>query len=347
MFTTQIISQIVDNVIVDLRPRMPRTLMALADRGRIQTSAIIDDWDVMFPTTNGSLITTINTVATNTTGSEVIKATQSGLGEYKVAERFSIQRSHIVQARERAPGFLQNLYQSVLQDRILKLATSVNRLLWTGQGDVASGMMVGIPRLLDNTFNYAGINRTTYTRWRCPQLTNGTARALTRALVLNYQTLLLTEMVGFNYVTAHPLILERYSSVFDTIAGNMQLTASPNGNNAYSAIDLGYGDRFFMGYPMVGEPEAPSDAIFTMDTSNITLHCMDLAVNPTATGSLNRSDSEEYNYISSANAFGMPINIARLPSQVPNVVEFELSVHPIIQYRNPREVQAIRNLLNA
>ncbi len=336
----EVLSKIVEESVVDTRLRSAVTLDLLKAKGRTTTanySALY--WDVVVSSGTAAWDSMANAAAGSTVGQTV--QANLGLGGYKVTHKFSLSRVTLRDAASRGPGELKDLLKTHVDDGLLVLRRKVNEAIWLGDGTATYGGFVGMPVILSNTASYAGIDPATYTSWKPGVLlTNGTPRALTKDLLLDFRQAEVENEVMHDFVVTSPATAKSYNKLFDSIAGSLQIANSQGGR---SNIDVATGDRAWDGIAITEDPICPSGQIVTGALNYFDLKSYDLSnVGKDKMSQLGFQDN--FTVIKSAEVGGLCVNIAMIPEVNPGTLTFEIFVIPQLRLRNRKMIQGIKNL---
>merc|ERR1712178_659763 len=106
------------------------------------------------------------------------------IGQSAITHVFDLSKVEVEMAANVGVEAIKDLFKSHLDRGRTKILRDLNKAILDGDGTLSNSCrVIGFDKIVDPTYNYAGINRTTYTRWRSPQLINGgTPRNLTVSL---------------------------------------------------------------------------------------------------------------------------------------------------------------------
>lgn len=335
---TSVLATLIEDMEADIRLQGARTLDNLSSKGRVTTSDTVDlNWNVVL--SDSATATAAMTVAgvDQNTG-DTVRASLS-MGTYKIYHQFSISRVDLKDASRRGTQALRKLFAFHVKSAILSIRKQVNNYIWNADGSAGFGGFVGMPVILNNTLSYAGIDPTVRTNWISIKDTNATNRNLTRTLLYNLDTTRDTEEVMYDTIVCHPITLQKYTELFDTVQG---VNAIPNATNR-TTVDLAPGARYYMGIPIIPDRFCPVGQIVFFESSAIELLSFDLS--DADQGQLSSFGlKDNFGTISSADVGGMRINVALLPQTNPGTLTFQLFVIPQMKVENRRMVQAIDRL---
>lgn len=329
------LNKVVDNEVANLRLVGARTLANLYNAGRVREyRKTTIDWDV--DAGGGQVaIEPVTQNGQNTLTDTIIPA-QLRIGRYRVKHQFPVSRVAIQEAKQVAPAALQDLFGGHVRRGLTHILRESNRLFFAGDGTAVNGEVVGISKVLDPAYNYAGINVTAFTNWKAVTLTNATARALTRDLLLDFDEAVMMNETSYNMIVCHPTTAKAYTKLFDNIAGGGGLPTTEEPNST-KRVDLGHGGRYYSATPIVEDPMCPVGQFIAMDLADINVYGFSLANDPMPM-------SQYETRIVSNPSFGMPIHISELPSMNSAVRVFEMYCLPQVQVFNRKSVQGILNL---
>lgn len=340
-------NKVVENSVVDLRSNRVTTLANMQAANRFRTIKKTNiDWDVVVEG-GGTAWVGIEAEDLTNNGEDNTVPANLRIGQYRLKHTFTISRTAIQEALTLAPTDLKNLFQEKLDTGILQLAKQMNDVIWNGDGTAAKGGVIGLNKVMDNTASYAGISTATMPKWVCPTLTNATPRALTRDLLLDFDYMEDLEEVNYNYISVNPSVAKTYTKVFDQLAGAGAIAYTPKstGSTSVQNVELGHGDIYYKGSPIVKENKQQPGQMVFMDMSQIWLYTFDMATDPDVTSGISKTGDAEFGRIVSSMVNGMQVNMSELPSNVPTVKKFELFVVPQLRVRNRRAIQVIDKLL--
>lgn len=331
----EVLNKVVESRVAETRLTSATFLAQLYAGNRMGTRTNTSiDWDVSV-SGGGAAIEAVTADGANTPTDNTVPANLR-IGRYRVKHQFSLSRVEMAEAATRAPEDLQDLFNAHVDRGLTHLTRATNTLLYTGDGSAASGEVIGLNRIADNTFAYAGINPVTYPAWTALVSTNATARALTKNILLEHDQFVKENEATYDFILCSPSMGTSYNKLFDNIGGGSVL-AQNTGPNGLRNVELGYGVRTYMGRPIIEDPACPAGRLYFMNLSDITLFTFDLADSPTP-----RAQPETP--VASTRAWGMNINVAELPSNNSAKRTFEMYVLPQLRLYNRKSLQLIGNL---
>lgn len=306
-----------------------------ASRMSSKTNTTID-WDVSVDGGNAA-IEPVTADGANTATDNTVPANLR-IGRYRIKHQFSLSRVDLSEAASRAPQELQNLFNAHVDRGLNHLLRSLNQLLFTGDGTAASGEVVGLSKILDNSYAYANISPVAYPAWQTIKSTGtpaGTNRALTKNILLKHDELTKIQETSWDMIICNPAMGTTYNQLFDGIGGGMVVVKGDQG--ALQGVELGHGVRTYMGRPIIEDPMCPGNQLIFMQSSDLELFTFDLSTNPSPMSQVERS-------VASTKAWGLIINVAELPSNNSAKRTFELYVLPQFRVYNRKSIQVIADL---
>ena len=189
------------------------------------------------------------------------------IGQSAITHVFDLSKVEVEMAANVGVEAIKDLFKSHLDRGRTKILRDLNKAILDGDGTLSNSCrVIGFDKIVDPTYNYAGINRTTYTRWRSPQLINGgTPRNLTVSLMLSMETELITRERTYNAIVTTPLLAQKYKELFNA-------SRSFQVNNGANAADLGISDISYNGRPILVDPQCPTGKMFFLDTNDLYVH---------------------------------------------------------------------------
>lgn len=331
------LNKVVDDRLANLRLTSARTLMNLAERNRLATKQDTNiNWDVEVG--GGAIAIEAMTADGADTATDNVVPANIRIGNYRVKHQFRISRVAIAEAAQRAPQELSNLFSSHVDRGITHIAREINRLIYLGDGSAASGEVIGINQVANDTYSYGGISPTTYPAWRALNFGNpttpGTARSLTKSMFLDLEQRINEQEAAYDMIVTSPAIATSYNKLFDAMP-NSGVEAILSNNGSFKNVDLGHGGRYYQGVPIVEDPMCPAGTIYFLNSSDITLHTFRLPQAPAM------SQQEQ---IVTTGAWGMNLHISELPSNNSAVRKFELFVIPQLQVFTRKALIVLKDL---
>lgn len=335
------LNKVVDDQVTDLRLVAAKTLQNLRNAGRIKIVRHTQlNRDVVIDTSSAAW-----EPITQDGADSDLDTTVPGLwsfGTHRLKHQFRISRIAISEAKERAPGELKDLFAGEVNTGLIKITRDLNKAIFLGDGTATYGNFLGLTKVLEDSFAYAGINPVTYPAWKAIQTivgTSGAPVAFTRDMMLDHDQKVSEAEQVYNYVTMSPSTAKTYTKLFDSLGGAGALASvAESEETGIKRIELGHGGRYWNGIPIVEDTMCLPNSIITMNTNDIELFTFDAATTPAP---MSQSETQ----IVSNKSLGVAINIAELPSNNSAVRKFEMFCIPQMRVKNRRGVQAIRYIL--
>lgn len=309
------------------------TFYNLVNAGRVfTTSSKRLDWEVRSgkPTAEGIGIYAAATRQSNST----VNQAYLPIGTKRISHSFSISRIEAANAAANGITALQDLFGQHLQEAMDAILEKTSKAI---QITDSSTEIVSLDTVLDDTVAYAGIAPADVARWVPTISKNGTARAFTRDLMIDFDAIVRTAGKSYDSAWMHPLTEVRYRKLFTDAAGSNSLPNFTNVGNLKGA-DLGLGNATYNGKPIILEPAMPQGEIRFLRASSIELFFFNLALGEQQPGAPKAID-EVVN-----NSLGFPIRICSYPMSVPTLLDFELYTVVQMRVRNRQNALAIKNL---
>lgn len=336
--STAVLAKIIEETVPDLRLKNAVFLDYLSKRGCVQRGDHTDLYWNAIASGSQTATAAMSVAGSDQTTGDAIQA-QLGIGAYKVYHQFSVSLVDMKNAQAAGVGKLKNLFKQNITSGMLALRRQLNTYLWQADGTAASGGIIGINKVLDNTYAYAGINPATYGQWVAITNTNATPRALTRNILYDFSRLLEEQEVYHEALFCTPSMAQTYNVLFDNVAGINSVME----RSADSKVDLGFSMRAYNGVPLITDPQATAGQMVGINSNDVSLLSMDLADADQgqiqALGLKNNLSS-----LASAEVGGLVINVALLPQSNPGLITFQMFVLPQLKVTNRRSIQGILNL---
>lgn len=334
------LNKVVEDRVAKVRLTGFRTLANLADMGRVRTWRRTNfDWDADIGPASTAWESMLNNGASTAIGTTV--PANLKIGQYRLKHQFDISRVAITEAANIAPADLADLFGTYTDRALNAIFRQLNIAIWQGDGTSTWGGMIGLTKVLDPTYAYAGIDPSIYPLWKSITLSNGgTGRAFSRQLMLNLDQAVQENEAMYNMVITTPSVATTYVTAFDTIAGSYSTVNPTQDNTGKISVDLGHGGRYYNGYPLVEDYLATlggsNGHITMMDANSVWVNLFDLSKGPDSPNMGDRLIVNE--------SYGIPVHIAELPSSNSAVRTFEFFVLPQLQVINRKMVQSIKDL---
>lgn len=337
---TETLKRTINELEVDISLGRAETLDGLAKKGCLQTVKSTDlEWNVSVGGGDAAWGAFTNSGTASNTSSTV--SANVSIGSYKVYHKFGINKVVLQNAKTRGVGSQKRLLERHIKDALRVIRRKVNEALWLGDGTANYGGVVGLGVVTNNTLPYANINPATWSNWIAQIIENGgVATALTKATLMDLKELIHVQETDFDCIFTSPATAKAYNTLFDSIAGDLQLT------NGYGSgeVDLGTGDRYWHKVPLMEDSFTPNGQIITMYSPDIEVCSFDMS--DADYGMMNRFGfNTNIAPITSAEVNGLNVNIAMLPPNVPGVYEFEIFCLPQLRVFNRKSIQGIKDIL--
>lgn len=198
-------------------------------------------------------------------------------------------------------------------------------LCYSGDGTDPSDGVIGLDKVVDNTYAYAGLDPVTYTRWTSYANTNGTNRALTSDILYDMEAGMATKGATYSAVVMNPSLVVKYKKLFE----NRLAVDQVNG-----VADLGFSGCAFSGRVVVQDPRATANNVYFINSADVALH----------TFALNAAIDQLSLPSMIVNVQGLNVMIAQLPISNPHSVTFEMSVQAQLKVKNRRSVGLLNKI---
>ena len=208
-------------------------------------------------------------------------------------------------------------------------------MIFTADGSAASGEFVGLGKIHDDTYSYAGISPVTYPLWKTLKLTGapaGNGRALTKNLLLDLEELIQVNEGGYNLIVTSPNTAKKYNQLFDTVPGG---GLSGDSSMANRQVDLGHGNRTYNGAAILEDPMIPYGAMHFINTNDLDIYSFNM-------GAVTPQSQQEFKVVP---ALGLNVHVAELPSNNSAVQRFEMFVLPQMRLFNRKSVAAVTDII--
>jgi hypothetical protein len=329
-----VLNRVMEDVVPDLRLTNARFLNNLLDAGRARSyRKTTIDW-VVGAGGETSQWESVTVDAGASTQGDSVPATLP-IGNFRLSHRFTVSRIAMQEAAAIAPEDLSNLFGESVRTALISLMRRLNQALLTGDGTAASGQVVGLSQVA-TAANYAGIATAIVPAWAAVRNTNASPRALTRNLLIDFDVAIANAETMYDMVMTSANMVGTYTKVFDALAGGGVLAASDE--RLPKRLDLGHGNAYYNGYPIIQETMMANDLIYFMDSSQFVLNFFELANAPGGEGLSLGSSAVN-------NSMGFPVHIQELAIQNPSARTFVLHVYPQLQVRSRKALQLIDQLL--
>jgi len=326
------IAKAVEPAIASTRLTSTPFLLNLFARGNMRTKM---DTSINWNVDMGGAVAAIEAVTANgaLTDTDDVYAASLRIGRYRVKHQFNLSRIEIEEASILAAEELADLFESHVTRGINRIARSINQLLFSGTGLAASAEITGLNVVRDNTEPYAGLSPVTYPTWRALRSTNASNRALTPALMLDFQQVLVEAESFYDMIVCPPSIGTAYTKQFVTAGGGFGLTPDEE-VNGLTRVELGMGGRYYQGIPLVEDVMCPANTMYFLNSNDFNVYSF--ALQNSMGG-----DMANTALIDPATTYGLNIHLAELPSNNSAVRSFELYCLPQFRVFNRKSVASL------
>ena len=336
--SSQIIAKIIEENVPDLRLKNAVFLDYLSAKGCVVKGDHTDlYWDAI---ASGSSTGTVpmSTAGTDQTTGDAVQASL-GVGAYKVYHQFTVGLLDLQNASAAGVGKLKNLFRQNVKGGMIQIRRQLNSYLWNADGTAANGGIVGLAKVLDPTYAYAGIDPVAYPQWTPILAAAAAPRNLTRQILYDFSRILEEQEAYHEALFCTPTMAQTYNNLFDNVAGINAIQLAQKED----MVDLGYSMRAYNGAPLLTDPMMPNGQIVGINHNDIELITMNLTNADqgeiSSMGLMNNISS-----LASADVGGLQVNVALLPQSNPGQVTFQMFVLPQLKVTNRRSVQAITKL---
>ena len=329
------LNKVLDDRVQKLAPEMAPTFQELTERMEVMDkSDTYWGWDVQTAgTTVGEGAVTDDT--TSTASDDYVPA-ELRIGKRRIFRRFSVDAVSISEAYNRAPEEASQVLVTELDNSFRELRRRINQRLFTGNG-IQSGVgaesgIAGLNLVADPVAVYAGIDPAVVTSWKPGvYLANGgTNRALTRALLDDFEEQLYLQEVSYDLVITSPQVKRLYAAEFDAVVSVQ--------GGVSDRVDLGRGEYTYQGRPMVIDPSCPADSMYFINTGYMALASFLFQ------GQGQVQMSPQARIVAATRMGGFIVYMAQLPSNNSAVYTFEMYTMPQMYYFNRKQFAVITDL---
>lgn len=268
--------------------------------------------------------TTTNPNSTNSQEANV--GASLDIGSRVIEHKFSININQATQALRTAPQQLRNLYSGKVMAGIDAMMVELERLAFAGTGVAGDHGVIGLNKVVEATYAYAGIDPVVNPGWSSHLETNGTDRALTTALMRKTATGMGKKGANYNYVVTSFEGADKLEELFES-----RLAVSQVGGTT----DIGFTGVNYQGRPVVKSPYATAKSIYFLDTNDIILHTF------SPQSGMELMDGSGASIVVPVE--GINVLLTRMPVSNPYTVDFLMGIQAQVQVFNRRSVA----LLNA
>lgn len=248
-----------------------------------------------------------------------IEPANLSIGATAITHTFDLVLNEVTEAASVGIDAVKDLFQAHVTRGLIKIFRETNRLLFAGTGIKADARTLGMAKIIDNTYAYAGIAAGSYPGWSSVLgvPASGTAlRGLTPELMNNMETRLFNAKAPYDLLITTPEIAETYKNLF---ASNRSFNVT--GASAVNA-DLGVSDITYNNRPVLIDPDCTANTIYFVDSREIFFH--------------------SFRVKDDAVMGGMAIKIGMLPTQSTYTEKWEIGLIPQLQAFSRKGVSALR-----
>jgi hypothetical protein len=279
------------------------------------------------------------TAALGNDNSAIVIGASLSIPDYYFKHQFQVGKDEIVNAASTGKtSAVADPVQTELEDAFDVLVRKINAVLFTGTGvaDATHFGVVGLNTIVGSnpaSGTYAGINRATYTRWRCTRTqgtTPGTPAALTEARI---DTILSTRRNnGATYrgnqkgdlviVTSDPIERTVLRGLYGSIVDNQNIDFTTMSKDLQP-----YTKYLVQGIPVISDVDCPANTAYLMDLRRFALYSFDQSDADTNNGKI------QYIPLRYTDTTGdtpsestLWVRLADVSDEHPDLLSFELSV---------------------
>lgn len=248
-----------------------------------------------------------------------IEPANLAIGQTAITHTFDLVLNDVTEAASVGIDAVKDLFQAHVSRGLTRIFRETNGLLFTGTGIKAHARVIGMEKIIDNTYAYAGIAAGTYPGWSSVLgvPASGTAlRPLTPELMNNMETRLWNAKAPYDLLITTPEIAETYKNLF--AEKRSFSTPGDRPNNA----DLGISDITYNGRPVLIDPDCTDNTIYFVDSREIFFHT--------------------FRVKDDAVMGGMAIKVGLLPTQSIYTETWEIGLIPQLQAYSRKAVSALR-----
>lgn len=265
---------------------------------------------------------------------------QLAIPDYLFKHQFTVLKRDVREAAAVGEiGAIRDILGYYVVEATRLLALRANSAIITGNGtlDATNGGVFGLEYVLNNANNYAGINRSTYTRWQSivqQGATPGTPEALTVRRITDMK--LARRAAGATYQGGTGLVILTDPRIMEiTMRALYRQDANPQGgyNGILNISD--YTQFFAEGIPVLSDYDVQDNTMMFLDLNKHQIVQFDL-----------RDPLDDPRYIRYGNYRGLQFRIAQVDGNLhPDKATFEITMNLQMKVRDPLEgVSAIRDV---
>jgi hypothetical protein len=246
------------------------TLLRLVPKSTVRQDYV--KWSV---NVGGAVITgqSITSEAPNISQDKILPASIKA-NDGSLQSAFLLNDKEILEAREQVSAVqLRDLLRANMSNAVDEMMVSLNRYLYTGEGEIAAGGIYGIDLAVHdsdisvkgNRHYYAGISAAQYPIWSAAVTrdteSNGDPKSLSENMLYKMDRLIRQKGGRFDFIITSPAVLQEYKQLFAT-----QRTFVINGN---AIADLGFGVGEYAGIPIIDDPHVPVYSVNGKEASSM------------------------------------------------------------------------------
>lgn len=243
------------------------------------------------------------------------------IGNTAIKHKFTVNSTEVTQARAiAAPSELKNLFRAKVNRGLLKIMRELNKNIYAGDGTKTTARMLGLEKVTDPAYAYAGIDGNLHTGWNSVLNVDATAtpRELTSKMLRSFDTALQNAETTYDVIYTTPELGEKYADLF---AAQRSFSGR---NDGPDRADLGIQGLTYNGRPIIEDPMCTPGTMYFVDSSELFLH--------------------SYRVDGDAILDGMAIYSGMLGQSNIYAESWEIGILPQIQVFNRKGVNAIKHL---
>jgi hypothetical protein len=262
---------------------------------------------------------------------------------YSLQTSFTVNEQEVAEAAEVAPEQLKDLVGSLMTSAVDQLMSSMNTLLYTGDGSGNAAGIFGLQTAV-GTGDYAGISVSSYPVWTSYVLDTRTynfgtensvtfsadnPNPLTQEHLFELEAQIRAKGGTYDLILTHPQVLKKYKALFAT---NRTFVVSDN-----KLADLGFGIGEYAGVPIIDDPFCPTRNVVGAD--GFTYLCGDMYF-------LRLSDLEFFTIPTrmSAPLSGVYATVQKLSKTAVYVQKYGVAVIPQMRLTTRKNAALLKNI---
>jgi hypothetical protein len=232
------------------------------------------------------------------------------IGEFAIVHSFTLNLIQLEQAIARgATEDVRNLVATHINDGITEITRDFNSLMYTGTGSDADCAVVGMLTALKPSHNYATLN---HALWK--SITTRAPATFSASVLYAHERALSEKGQTYTVIFANPKFVESYKNEFDS-------RRTFTGGDVSANVDLGLGDCYFNGRPIIPDSNCPEGLLIFVDGTKVQIR--------------------SYKVQGDASVDRLRFKIAELGTRTAYGIEFEMGLIPQLVIRDRRGVSAI------